>query len=241
MVPICDVSGSMMGIPMEVAIALSIGISEVTHDAFKYMILTFDATPQWHRLDPTNTIVQKVRHLQRAPWGLNTDFCKAYDLMLKVCLDHKLQRSDMPSLIVFSDMQFGQACVSRHYSRCDGQCQNTMFEVVERKVAKVASQIKRKDSNPTPVVFWNLRNTGGHPVDKDTKGTVLLSGFSPSLLKFVLNGQTAKEKVLEVAQSDGIVQVQRQRITPEEMLKRMLNDTLCDPAREILGETTEVP
>ena len=231
MVPIWDVSGSMMGIPMEVAIALSIGISEITQDAFKHLILTFDATLQWHRLDPTNTICSKSSSLAESTKGDEHRFWKAYDFM----------EGDMPSLIVFSDMQFDQACVSRKYSRCDGQCQNTMFEVVERKVAKVASQIKRKDSNPTPVVFWNLRNTGGHTVDKDTKGTVLLSGFSPSLLKFVLNGQTVKEKVLEVAQSDGIVQVQRQRITPEEMLKRMLNDTLCDPAREILGETTEVP
>ena len=88
-------------------------------------------------------------------------------------------------------------------------------------------------------MFWNLKNTGGHPVDKDTKATVLLSGFSPSLLKFVLNGEAVKEEFLEVVQSDGILRVERLRITPEEILKRMLNDTLYDPVREILGETTE--
>eukprot|EP00957_Ditylum_brightwellii_P043021 3259165-Ditylum_brightwellii.AAC.1 len=37
MVPLSDVSGSMCGTPMEVSIALGIGVSEITHPAFQNM------------------------------------------------------------------------------------------------------------------------------------------------------------------------------------------------------------
>ena len=241
MVPICDVSGSMSGTPMEVCIALGIGISEITHDAFKNMVLTFSESPKWHRLNPGDTIVQKVRQLQRAPWGMNTDFCKAYDLMLQVCVDHKLERVDMPSLIVFSDMQFDEASRTSNYGyrKHESRRRKTMFETIQKKVASVASQLNWGDSHPTPIVFWNLRNTGGHPVDKDTDGAVLLAGFSPSLLKLVMNGEALKEEEVQVVQADGTVVVEKVRVTPEEVLKKMLEDTLYDPVREILGESTE--
>merc|ERR1712063_165373 len=97
---------------MEVAIALGIGISEITHEAFRNMVMTFSHVPEWFRFEEGDTIVEKVRKLQRAPWGTNTDFAKAYDLILEVVEQNKLSREDMPCLIVFSDMQFDYACAS---------------------------------------------------------------------------------------------------------------------------------
>jgi hypothetical protein len=234
MVPIVDVSGSMSGTPMDVAIALGIGISEITHEGFRDRVLTFSETPEWHNLDPTATIVEKVRSMERAEWGMSTDFAKAYDLILKVCLDHKLKREDMPTLIVFSDMQFNEAAGIRGSRGC-----NTMFQIVRDKVAKVARRLQWADPEPTPIVFWNLRNTGGHPVDKGTEGAVLLSGFSPSLLKLVMQGEALKEEEVQVVQSDGTVVTEKIRVTPEEILKRMLHDSLYDPVRKILGASQE--
>ena len=232
MVPICDVRGSMSGVPMEVSIALGIGISEITHPDFQHMVMTFSQDPVWFRLDPEDTIVEKVRKLAHAPWGFNTDFEKAYDLVLQVCVDNNLPREDMPCLIVFSDMQFDQA------SRC-GCNSTTMFDNVRSRVKATASKLGWTDKEPTPIVFWNLRNTGGHPVNKDTPGTVLLSGFSPSLLKLVMNGEALKEEEVEVLQKDGTVVTEKVRVTPEEILKKMLDDPIYDPVREVLAASTE--
>jgi Mg-chelatase subunit ChlD len=88
MVPLVDVSGSMSGVHMEVAIALGIGISEI-HEPFRDRVLTFETNPSWFRLKPTDAIVQKVRQLQRAPWGGITAFAKAYDMFLQLCLGNK--------------------------------------------------------------------------------------------------------------------------------------------------------
>jgi len=230
MVPISDVSGSMSGTPMEVSLALGIGISEITHDSFRNMVMTFDANPRWFRLEEGDTIVDKVRKLQAAPWGMNTDFAKAYDLVLEVVEKNNLKREDMPCLIVFSDMQFDQACTGSS---------STMFRHIKQRVKKVANKLEWEDDAPSPIVFWNLRNTHGHPVDKDTEGTVLLSGFSPSILKMVMNGEALKEEEVEVVQKDGTVKTEKVRVTPEQVLKKMLDDAMYDPVRKILESSME--
>jgi hypothetical protein len=235
MVPMADVSGSMSGTPMEVSIALSIGLSEITHEAFKGMVLTFSSEPTFHTLNPTDTIVQKVRSLQHAPWGTSTNFEAAYDLILGVVERHKLVREDMPSLIVFSDMQFDQAAAFRRGTNSWA----TMHDVIGAKVKVVAKKLGWDNSDPSPIVYWNLRNAGGHPVGKDTEGAVMLSGFSPSLLKLVMQGEALRDQEIEVVQSDGSVVTKTVRVTPQEILRKMLDDKLYDPVREVLVASRE--
>jgi hypothetical protein len=59
MVPMADTSPSMTGIPVIVSIALSLGVSEITHPAIRDIILTFSSEPTWHMLNPSDSIVQK--------------------------------------------------------------------------------------------------------------------------------------------------------------------------------------
>mmetsp|Transcript_16845 Transcript_16845/g.40770 ORF Transcript_16845/g.40770 Transcript_16845/m.40770 type:complete len:643 (-) Transcript_16845:180-2108(-) len=238
MVSICDVSGSMSGVPMEVSIALGIGIAEITHPDFRHMVMTFSERPEWFRLDPDDTIVEKVGKLADAPWGGSTNFEKAYDLVLQVCVDNKLPREDVPCLIVFSDMQFDEARRAAGYLRRSDSSQ-LMFDHIRSRVNATASKLEWTDREPTPIVFWNLRNTGGHPVSKDTEGTVLLSGFSPSLLKLVMNGEALKEEEVEVVQKDGTVVKEKVRVTPEEIVKKILDDPIYDPVRKVLATSTE--
>jgi Domain of unknown function (DUF2828) len=236
MVPLSDVSGSMTGIPMEVAIALGIGISEITHPAFQNMVLTFEEQPRWHKLNASDSIVKKVQSLARAPWGGSTNFEGAYDEILKVCMDQRLSREDVPVLIVFSDMQFNQACSSKYF----GESQlATMHDVIRSKFATVAKALGWKDADPTPIVYWNLITTEGHPVEKDTAGSVLLSGFSPSLLKLVMNGEALKEEEVVIVDEDGTTRTEKVRITPEEVLRKMLDCSLYDPVREVLAASNE--
>merc|ERR1712167_326147 len=108
-VPLVDVSGSMHGEPMEVAIALGILISELAHPAFKDRVLTFSSTPEWHQLDPTASIFEKVQSISRAKWGMSTNFSLAIKQIYKAVKCNKLKKDEVPDLIVFSDMQFDSA------------------------------------------------------------------------------------------------------------------------------------
>ena len=108
-VPLVDVSGSMSGIPMQVAIALGILVSEVNHPAFRNRFITFEDSPRWVDLSRATNIKEKVEITQAAPWGMSTNFEAAFNLILNVVSQHRLPMSEVPDLIVFSDMQFNVA------------------------------------------------------------------------------------------------------------------------------------
>lgn len=247
-VPLSDVSGSMYGTPLEVSIAMGILLSEITHPAFRDLVMTFESTPQWHSLKSSDTIVQKVRSLQLAAWGGSTNFIAAFRLLLKIAEEKKLPRADLPSLIVFSDMQFDEAS--------DGEGGlTTMHEQIGLEYQATAHRlgwdIDTASGLPIPMpmpptmVYWNLRNTGGHPVDANTEGAVLLSGFSPSLLKLVMDGKALEEvevEVVETAEGGGdevTITTAKVRVTPEQIVRKMLDDDQYDPVRAILATVTE--
>merc|ERR1711862_873640 len=114
-----------------------------------------------------------------------------------------------------------------------------MHEVIRSKFANAAQSLNWGDMNPTPIVYWNLRDTGGHPVDKDTEGAVLLSGFSPTMLKLVMNGEAFDNNEVQVVETDGTIREEKIRVTPSEILRKMLNDPLYDPVRGILASSNE--
>ncbi|MBA0600036.1 hypothetical protein Gorai_006235, partial [Gossypium raimondii] len=47
-IAVCDVSGSMFGIPMDVAVALELLVSELSEEPWKGKVITFSANPQLH-------------------------------------------------------------------------------------------------------------------------------------------------------------------------------------------------
>ncbi|KAG7343419.1 protein of unknown function DUF2828 containing protein [Nitzschia inconspicua] len=93
-----------------------------------------------------------------------------------------------------------------------------MHDVTQNRFAEVGEALGWKDSAPTPIVYWNLSNTGGYPADKDQEGVVLLSGFSPSLLKHVMQGEVMEEVEVKVVHADGTTMKEKVRVTPEQIL-----------------------
>ena len=194
------------------------------------MVLTFSSRPAFRMLEPGATIVEKVRSLSRADWGYSTNFEAAYDLILALARKNKIPREEMPALIVFSDMQFNTAA----------SCSlDVMHDVIRKKFSVTARKLGWSDKKPTPIVYWNLRNTGGHPVDKGTEGAVLLAGYSPSLLRLVMGGGALEEQVVEVVQADGTVKTETIRVTPEQILRKALDDSMYDPVRLVLTTSNE--
>jgi uncharacterized protein with von Willebrand factor type A (vWA) domain len=129
-----DVSASMSGTPMEVAIALGILTSEVTHPVFCDRVLTFSEDPQWHDLSKETTFVQKVQSLQRADWYLSTDFVKDMQKIAELVKNERLEQHDIPDLLVISDMQFDEAArvmPTELFSRAGGGWKTAHEKIVE--------------------------------------------------------------------------------------------------------------
>jgi hypothetical protein len=178
--PVCDVSGSMMGEPLEVCVALGIYMAERNVGPYKDCFITFSATPKLQQL-PGTSLADNVGSLCTSKWDMNTNLEAVFKLVLAQAVKHKVAEADMPkTILILSDMQFDQ---------CITKASDTGMGMIERMYSEAGYQLPN-------VVFWNLRTSTGVPVKFDKKGTALVSGFSPSILKSIFNGDMDPIKIV---------------------------------------------
>ena len=171
-VAICDVSGSMSGVPMEVSIALGLMVSELTAAPFKGRLITFSETPAWHAVTGS-TLAEKVFSISQAAWGMSTNFIAVFEMLLREAQTYGLTPAQMiKKVFVFTDMQFNEASNASYA---------TAFDVIKAKYAAAGYTLPQ-------IVFWNLRETSvSFPVQKDAPGVAMMSGFSGEMLKLFLD------------------------------------------------------
>jgi hypothetical protein len=173
---ISDVSGSMSGTPMEVAIALGLLISSLTREPYTNQIITFHEQPQFHTV-VGNTLHDRVNDVKAMSWGMSTNFQAVFDMILQRAKENKLPQDEMPRrLFVVSDMQFDAADAGGGFK--------THYEILQEKYTQAGYVMPQ-------VVFWNVRATSTRDVTNNAtdQNVAMISGFSPSILKAVLNGE----------------------------------------------------
>ncbi|KAG7583285.1 Uncharacterized conserved protein UCP015417 vWA [Arabidopsis suecica] len=196
---ISDVSGSMMGEPMEVSVALGLLVSELSEEPWKGKLITFSKNPELHLVEGDD-LRSKTIFVKRMQWDMNTDFQKVFDLILKVAVEGKLKPEEMiKRVFVFSDMEFDQASYSSNgsntptYSRWGwgwgwGYTPPTPSNGWETDYEVIVSKYREKGYGEAvpQIVFWNLRDSRSTPVLGNKKGVALVSGFSQNLIKLFL-------------------------------------------------------
>jgi hypothetical protein len=174
--PLVDVSGSMCCAAgknpnlscLDVALSLGLYCADKNKGAFKDMFLTFSERSELLTLK--GTLSQKMDQMNRSHWAMNTNLHKAFERILDVAVTGKVPAEDMPAvLLILSDMQFDQ-CSS---------FDDSAMGMIERKYAAAGYKAP-------VIVFWNLNGQDNKPVSFDKKGTAMVSGFSPAIMKAVL-------------------------------------------------------
>jgi len=200
--PVVDTSGSMdvqvsgSTTALDVAISLGMYISERNEGTFKDAFITFSEHPELQYV-PNGTLLEKVRSLMSANWGMNTNLQATFELILETAEKNNISADEMPdTLLILSDMQFDQ-CTGNRRSRGESNWNPTAFEMIELMYAQA-------DYKMPNIVFWNLRASNGVPVSFDKNGTALVSGFSPSIMKHVLGSEKFNPEsiMLETVSSD---------------------------------------
>jgi hypothetical protein len=173
MIAMVDVSGSMEGDPMNVAIALGIRIAEKS--ALGKRVMTFSAKPTWVNLEPYSDFVSQVGVVKRAEWGMNTNFHAALDTILDAIIQNKMAPEDVEDmvLVVLSDMQMDDG------DRCNKQA---LYDTMKAKYEAAGIRVHGKGYKPPHILFWNLRSTSGFPTLSNQPNASMMSGFSPALL-----------------------------------------------------------
>lgn len=173
---LCDVSGSMYSAyigsnirPIDVSVSLAIYIAERNTGIWKNHFLAFDSIPRLAEVKGA-TIAEKTRSVEKSTsnWG-STNLQAAIKLILDSAISNNLSQEDLPqNLIIISDMQFNQSCSSTNYD---------------------ALKIKYQEAGYTVpnVIFWNVNAAANVPIKVDDRGTCLVSGCSPSIMKSILS------------------------------------------------------
>jgi hypothetical protein len=174
--PLVDVSGSMMCPAggsrsvtcLDVSVGLGLYLADKNKGKFRDCFLTFSSTPELVNLK--GNIVEKIDQMNNSGWGMSTNLHAALDKILEVATQAQVPQAEMPGmLLILSDMQFNQ-CVE-HDDRA--------LDMIQRKYQTAGYTMPR-------VVFWNLNASDNVPVRFNERGTALVSGFSPSIMKAVL-------------------------------------------------------
>lgn len=176
--PLIDTSGSMSSHQLgqnlnalDVAISLGIYISEKNVGQFKDYFMTFSHKPVLQHL--VGNLYERYYQLNRAQWDMSTNLESVFRRILTSAVDNGVSISDMPSkILIISDMEFNQ---------CIHNPNDSVMNMIEKEYITNGYKVPE-------IVFWNLVSRHDNiPVKFDKKGTALISGFSPSILKSVLN------------------------------------------------------
>ena len=173
MIAMVDVSGSMDGDPMNAAIALGIRIADKS--ALGHRVMTFSSTPTWVNLEPYGDFISQVEVVKSAPWGMNTNFHAALDMILDAIIQNKMAPEDVQDLIlvILSDMQMDSG------DSCNKQA---LYETMKAKYEAAGIRVHGAPYKPPHILFWNLRSSSGFPSLANQPNASMMTGFSPSLL-----------------------------------------------------------
>ena len=205
---VVDVSGSMYGTPMAVAVSLGLYCADKCNGVFKNSFITFSEYPELVKVQGED-IVDKVLNMQNADWGYNTDFNKVLQLILDTAIKNNCSQSDLPNkLYVISDMQFDHANGSG----------NTLHRDWAKKFAEHGYEMPA-------IVYWNVRtsNCGMFQEDKNGTNVAMVGGYSPVLFKNVIDGTQYKEVVDEKGEK-----VVKQKIDPMTVMLATLQNERYD-------------
>lgn len=180
--PLVDVSGSMTSLAgghksksstscLDVAVSLGLYLADKNKGKFKDTFLTFSSQPQLLHL--RGNILDKAKQMITSNWEMSTNLHRALDKILLTAIEGKVPQSEMPqALLILSDMQFDQCTTN----------DDSAMEMIKRKYVDAGYNVPN-------IVFWNLNAYDNVPVKYDTRGAALVSGFSPSIVKAVLQAE----------------------------------------------------
>lgn len=175
--------------PYHICLGLGIFFSCFMKGAWKDIVCEFSDRSKLTKL--SGTFCDRVQQVIRTGgWG-STNFQSVIDTIVDFRKKNpNVPISDYPEVIlVASDMQFNPAnSYSYRYSVTEREVQ-TNYEVAMKKLTDVGLP-------KMTIIWWNLNGQYGNdvPSKMDDEGTVLVSGFDPSIVSAILGAEKVVDK-----------------------------------------------
>lgn len=179
-----DVSGSMWWPEARVAndlyagdVGISLGVytAQKCEGPFKDLLMTFASKPEFIDISKAKNVSEAFRTVQYAGVGGSTNIEAAYVAILDRAIKFKASPDQMPKyLAIYSDMQFNS---------CVQGAGDTVFQNMKKRFKAAGYELPI-------VIFWNMNASyGNFPTSSFEKNVAMVSGFSPNVLKAVLNAE----------------------------------------------------
>jgi hypothetical protein len=187
---VADVSGSMRGTPINVAISLGLYCAEKARGPFRGHFITFSECPELVKTEGVD-FVDKVQRMSKANWGGNTNIEAVFDLLLDTAIQNHCRQEDLPkNIMIVSDMEFDSCACSGigwgHITRCE----DTLMETIKEEWADKGYECPN-------LIFWNVDCRNNNIPMHDDGHVTFVSGFSPSLFEGLMSGKTGEDFMYE--------------------------------------------
>lgn len=197
MLCVCDTSGSMVGMPINVAIGLSMYCAERIDGPFKNYYISFSSRPQFIKIEGID-FVDKVERIYRTNLCENTNIKATFDLLKQACL--KASPEDRPdTLVIISDMQIDQM-TTPNYRNAPGLKKWTE-ETSATEMEKIRAEWEAVGLKCPHLVYWNVDARQNTILDAGPNVS-FVSGFSPLIFKQVVSGKNGMDLCLETLSSE---------------------------------------
>ena len=183
---VADTSGSMEGLPLNVALSLAVYFAERNTGAYHNKMMIFSRQAKWVTLPENASLAEKLNVI---PFEVaNTNMESVFDLILQTAVINHLSQEDMPkNLILITDMEF-DACAD--YS---GNF-DTFYNMMKKKFEMMGYQLPN-------IVFWNVdaRQDTFHTI-ASTPHVQMVSGKASTVFADLLQGKvhTPYDYMIEV-------------------------------------------
>ena len=184
-IAVVDTSSSMTTkqSPIDVALGLGLLIANTSQGPFHNQIITFSNSPTYITI-PDSSIFERYDILRESGWAGSTNLQATFDLILDRAQKFKITTNYMPKRIfILTDMCFNSA---------DGYGIDERVLQGEKTNLKIID-VKYKNAGYTRpnIIFWDVRGDGNDfTVSTNKSGSTLISGFSPTIMSAILNGDT---------------------------------------------------
>lgn len=196
-IAIVDVSGSMVGQPMEAAVSMGAYIAERGKGPFHNHFITFSNNPELVKFEGID-LYDKFMRARSADWGMSTNLEGVFELLLNTALREHCPAEDMPEVIyIFSDMEFN-SCLSSGRTSYDRYARGTMRDVgqVETLMEGIARKWASHGLTLPRVVFWNL-NARQENIPALGGRFSYVSGFSMNMVEQILSGHDGYDLMMQ--------------------------------------------
>ncbi len=180
-----DVSGSMLGRPMDTSVGLAVYFAERNNGPLKGTYMTFTDEPHFQYINVDDTLYNKIHKVLHTDVGYGTDLEAAFNYLLKAAIDFKFTQEDMPAAIcVISDMEIN-SYMRRGYHWDFINAQKAKYAAAGYKLPKM--------------IMWNVEARQDTFLSQ-SDDVLFVSGQSPSVFKQLisnLNGVNNYELMLK--------------------------------------------